>query len=106
MGFFPKNPVLSRTITYGPLKLFQITEESYVAIPDRQRTNGQTNRQTLFHRTLPAMVGCPKTNSENLLNTPDILNLLAIPGLMLYFFQNQHSPFPCDCFIIVLLTSV
>ena len=69
--FFQKNQDLSRTSPCGPLTPYKIPEKPNGSIPRKLperrtkiRTNRRTDRrmegQTLIHRTLPAMTGCPK----------------------------------------------
>ena len=74
-NFFPKNPALSRTTTYGPLTPSYASEKANEPIlrklADRQKDrqkNRQKDGQTLFYRTLPAEAGGLKiTKPKNMM---------------------------------------
>ena len=51
-GFFSKNPTLSLTTTYDPLR-----SQSEKKLRTEGSTGGRTDRQTLFYRTFPAETG-------------------------------------------------
>ena len=57
-GFFPQNLALSHTTKYGPLKLCANSKKTYRQT--EEKTEGQTDRQILFYRTIPAEAGGPK----------------------------------------------
>ena len=61
--FFPENPALSRTTSYGFLASCQNLEKTNDTIPrkhpDRWK-DGWKDEQTLIHRTLPANATGPK----------------------------------------------
>ena len=61
--FFPENPALSRTTSYGFLASCQISEKTNDTVPRKRldRTEERKDGQTLFYRTLQATTGVPKT---------------------------------------------
>ena len=63
-NFFPENPALLCTTSYWFLPLCKNLEKNNHTItrkhPDRQK-DGQNDRKTLFHRTLPATARGSKT---------------------------------------------
>ena len=56
--FFPENPALSSTTSYGFLAPYQNLEKNNDNIP-RKQMEGWKDGQTLFYRTLPATAGGP-----------------------------------------------
>ena len=54
-GFFPKNPALSHATMHHAKFQKKLMSQSR----ENVRTDGKTDRQTLFYRTLPAKTGGP-----------------------------------------------